>query len=158
VNDIWSVKWVLPTSTKVNNVNVYAFLTIPEDAQIGVCSHEVGHLLFGWPDLYDIDGSSQGIGKWCLMASGSWGGSPPGSKPVHPSAWCKLNQGWVSQQTVVSNGSLTLEDVKTSKMVYRLWTNGDKTSKEYFLVENREQVGFDQSMPGQGLLGNVTSC
>ena len=34
---------------------IFAYLTIPEDAKIGVCAHELGHLLFGFPDLYDID-------------------------------------------------------------------------------------------------------
>lgn len=43
--------------------------------------------VFGWPDLYDIDNSSAGIGSWCLMGSGNWGSG--GDRPVHPSA-CKL--------------------------------------------------------------------
>ncbi|KAF2801772.1 M6 metalloprotease [Mytilinidion resinicola] len=151
-NDIWSVKWVLPKSTLVNNVNVYAFLTVPEDAQMGVCSHELGHALFGWPDLYDIDGSSEGVGDWCLMGSGSWGGSPVGSKPCHPSAWCKVNQGWVELDAIEFNGRIKLEDVKTGNKVLRLWSHGNTASKEYFLVENRQQAGFDTSLPGGGLL------
>ena len=40
--------------------------------------------VFGWPDLYDTDDSSAGIGSWCLMSAGSWGGG--GLRPVHPSA------------------------------------------------------------------------
>ena len=55
--------------------------------QIGVCAHELGHLLFGWPNLYDTDESSSGLGNWCLMAGGSWNGD--GDIPAHPSAWCK---------------------------------------------------------------------
>ena len=37
-------------------------------------AHELGHLLFGFPDLYDTDYTSEGIGDWCLMAAGSWNG------------------------------------------------------------------------------------
>ena len=68
---------------------------MPEDCKIGVCAHELGHLLFGWPDLYDIDNSSSGLGEWCLMAGGSWNGYL-GDIPAHPSAWCKADQGWVT--------------------------------------------------------------
>ena len=39
-----------------------------------MCAHELGHLLFGFPDLYDPDGTSEGIGDWCLMSGGSWNG------------------------------------------------------------------------------------
>ena len=74
------------------------YLTVPEDAKIGVCAHELGHLLFGFPDLYDTDGASEGIGNWCLMAGGSWNGG--GDIPAHPSAWCKANQGWVTVNNV----------------------------------------------------------
>jgi immune inhibitor A len=151
VNDIWSLKWVLPRRAFVDGVSVYAFLTIPEDARIGVCSHELGHLVFGWPDLYDTDYSSQGIGNWCLMAGGAWGGNPSGTRPCHPSAWCKANQGWVNVVNATTNGALTLRDVKTIREVRRLWTNGDLTSQEYFLIENRQQTGFDASLPGAGL-------
>jgi len=150
VNDIWSVKWTLPTVRPLNNVNVYGFLTIPEDSKTGVCAHELGHLLFGWPDLYDTDQSSAGIGKWCLMSYGSWGGG--GDRPVHPSAWCKANQGWVSVINETENHQITLADVKSCFQTHRLWKNGDNTSKEYFLIENRQLTGLDESMPGSGLL------
>ena len=58
--DIWSHKWVLPSERSVDGTKVYAYLTIPEDARLGVSAHELGHLLFGWPDLYDTDNTSEG--------------------------------------------------------------------------------------------------
>ena len=93
-NDIWSHKWVLAGGAlNADGTKIFGYLTVPEDAKLGVCAHELGHLLFGWPDLYDTDDTSEGIGNWCLMAGGSWGGG--GDTPAHPSAWCKANQGWV---------------------------------------------------------------
>lgn len=149
-DDIWSHKWILPGGARpVDQTKVYAYLTVPEDSKIGVCAHELGHLLFGFPDLYDTDNSSEGIGNWCLMAGGSWGGG--GDTPVHPCAWCKANQGWVSVDNRTSNGVVQIADVKTSNKVYRLWTTGT-TGNEYFLVENRQRTGFDESLPGEGLL------
>jgi immune inhibitor A len=148
--DIWSHKWTLDGGARtVDGTKVFGYLTVPEDAKIGVCCHELGHLLFGFPDLYDTDGTSEGIGNWCLMAAGSWGGG--GDTPVHPSAWCKANQGWASVDNRTANGSVSFPDVKTSHNVVRLWKDGAPSS-EYFLVENRQQTGFDASLPGPGLL------
>lgn len=45
-----------------------------------------------------------------------------------------------------------MDEVKSTKRIHRLWKNGDSSSKEYFLVENRGITGFDQSLPGSGLL------
>ena len=147
--DIWSHKWTLPAALNVDTKKIFAYLTIPEDAKIGVCAHELGHLLFGFPDLYDTDNTSEGIGNWCLMAGGSWNGG--GDIPAHPSAWCKVNQGWVSTTNVTTNGVVSLPDVKTSHNVHRLWKNGAAGS-EYFLVENRQRTGYDARLPGEGLL------
>jgi immune inhibitor A len=149
-DDIWSHKWVLPGGARaVDRTKIFAYLTVPEDCKIGVCAHELGHLLFGFPDLYDTDSSSEGIGNWCLMAAGNWGGG--GDVPVHPSAWCKANQGWVAVNTVKTNGAATIADVKTSNTVHRLWKNGTG-GNEYFLLENRQMTGFDMSLPTGGLL------
>lgn len=149
--DIWSHKWTIAGGAMpVDSTKVFGYLTVPEDCRIGVCAHELGHLLFGFPDLYDTDNSSEGIGNWCVMASGSWGGG--GDHPTHPSAWCKVNQGWVSVDNRTANGMVSIADVKSAHTVYRLWKDGGP-GKEYFLVENRQQTGsFDVSMPGSGLL------
>jgi immune inhibitor A len=148
-SDIWSHKWVLPAERSVDGSKVFTYLTIPEDAKLGVSAHELGHLVFGWPDLYDTDYSSEGVGNWCLMGGGSWGLG--GDRPTHPSAWCKANQGWANVINQQTNGYVTVDEVKTSRTVHRLWKDG-AGGNEYFLVENRMQSGYDESMPGQGLL------
>jgi immune inhibitor A len=147
--DIWSHKATLPSAYAADGTQIYGYLTIPEDAKIGVCSHELGHLLFGFPDLYDTDYSSNGIGDWCLMSGGSWNGG--GDIPAHPCAWCKVNQGWVSSTVVSGNSAVTIPDVKTSHNVLRLWKDG-ASGAEYFLVENRQRTGYDADLPGDGLL------
>ena len=147
--DIWSHKWVLPAEYAADGTKVFAYLTIPEDAKLGVSAHELGHLLFAFPDLYDTDYTSAGIGNWCLMAGGSWNAG--GDTPAHPSAWCKAQQGWVSVENVTADGPVTLPDVKTSRTVHRLWTDGSQGT-EYFLLENRGRSGYDSELPGEGLL------
>ncbi|WP_432498300.1 M6 family metalloprotease domain-containing protein [Kineococcus gypseus] len=147
--DIWSHKWVLPAERPSDGASVYAYLTIPEDAKVGVSAHELGHLVFGWPDLYDVDGTSEGVGNWCLMGGGSWNGG--GDTPAHPSAWCKAQQGWVSVREVTADEEVTVTDVAASRQVLRAWTGGAR-GEEYFLLENRRRTGFDRDLPGDGLL------
>ncbi|NMM17818.1 MAG: M6 family metalloprotease domain-containing protein [Cellulomonas sp.] len=147
--DIWSHKSVLVSALAVDSTKIYGYLTIPEDAKIGVGAHELGHLLFGFPDLYDTDYSSEGVGNWCLMSGGSWNGG--GAQPSHPSAWCKVNQGWVTTTVVTTNGALTIPAVESSHTVFRLWKDGASGS-EYFLLENRQPIGYDAALPGWGAL------
>lgn len=149
-SDIWSHKWILAGGAyNADQTKIYAYLTVPEDSLIGVCCHELGHLLFGFPDLYDTDYSSEGVGNWCLMGGGSWNGG--GAIPAHPSAWCKDNQGWATAVVPTANATVNIEDVKTGHRIYKLWKNGTPGS-EYFLVENRQRTLYDQALPGGGLL------
>jgi immune inhibitor A len=147
--DIWSHKWTFASPYSTDSTRIFAYLTIPEDAKIGVCAHELGHLLFGFPDLYDIDDSSEGVGNWCLMGGGSWNGS--GDVPAHPSAWCKIQQGWASAVNVTSSGTVTFTDIKSGRTAHRLWHDG-QPGAEYFLVENRQRTGYDSLLPAGGLL------
>ena len=129
---------------------IYAYLTVPEDCKVGVCAHELGHLLFGFPDLYDTDNTSEGIGNWCLMGAGSWNNG--GNTPAHPSAWCKAQQGWVKVQNhKKKQKKAAIKDVKSGYKVHRLWKDGI-IGDEYFLVENRQKTLFDSYLPDNGLL------
>lgn len=149
LGDIWSHKSTLTSAYTADATQIYGYLTIPEDAKIGVSAHELGHLLFGLPDLYDTDYSSEGIGNWCLMAGGTWNGG--GEQPAHPSAWAKADQGWVTTTVVTTNGNLTVPAVETGHSIFRLWKDG-APGTEYFLLENRQQTGYDAALPGSGLL------
>ncbi|MBU2663765.1 M6 family metalloprotease domain-containing protein [Actinoplanes bogorensis] len=146
---IWSHKFALREPRRTDGITVYGYLTVGEDAKLGVCAHELGHLLFGFPDLYDADYSSAGVGSWCLMGAGEWNGG--GDVPAHPSAWCKAGQGWVSVTNVTAAGDVTLPDVKDSHNVLRLWHDG-ASGPEYFLAEHRRRTGYDAKLPGDGML------
>jgi immune inhibitor A len=149
-SDIWSHKWLLPQELTTDQSKVYAYLTVPENCKLGVCAHELGHLLFGFPDLYDTDYSSEGVGDWCLMGGGSWNNG--GDTPAHPCAWCKAQQGWVQTINLTNNKkAVAMAGVTDSKKVYRLWQKGNR-GNEYFLLENRQQRKFDRFLPGNGLL------
>ncbi len=153
--DIWSHKWgISPRSRDGVYVSAYSiqpeYWNAPGDITIGVYAHEIGHL-FGLPDLYDTDNSSRGIGKWSLMSGGSWNGSL-GSSPAHMDAWCKSQVGWVTPINVTGNmAGAVIPRVMDNPTVFRLWDNG-AIGNQYFLIENRQKVGYDAQLPGAGLL------
>jgi M6 family metalloprotease-like protein len=119
---------------------------------IGVFTHEFGHI-FGLPDLYDTDNSSAGLGNWCLMAGGSYGGDGAHeATPAHMSAWCKEKLGWVTP--IVVNSYIPQQKIKLVEKypeIYKFNARGTPGG-EYFLVENRQKVGFDQYLINGGLL------
>jgi M6 family metalloprotease-like protein len=55
---------------------------------MGTVAHENGHLLMGWPDLYDNDGSSAGVGPYDLMGFDDW------AAPQRPDPSLRLAAGW----------------------------------------------------------------
>ncbi|MBI2427459.1 MAG: M6 family metalloprotease domain-containing protein [Ignavibacteriales bacterium] len=119
---------------------------------IGVFTHEFGHI-FGLPDLYDTDNSSAGLGNWCLMAGGSYGadGSHEAT-PAHMSAWCKEKLGWVTPTLVTSY--LPQQEIKAVEKypeIYRINVR-NLGGGQYFLIENRQRIGYDQYLLGTGLL------
>ncbi len=154
--DIWSHKWGIIPRLK-DGVYISSYDTEPEywynsgDMTIGVYAHEFGHT-FGLPDLYDTDGSSRGIGRWSLMAGGSWNGNL-GNSPAHLDAWSKAKLKFINP-TNITNVSLIVQlpQIETSpEGVYRL-LGSNATNDEYYLIENRQKVLYDSSLPSAGLL------
>ncbi len=105
---------------------------------IGTVAHETGHA-FGLPDLYDISGSTQGIGGWGLMGSGNY------SRPYSPSsydAWSLFVLGWATLDTLTSSRTVLASPRLLSDTIYYARTaNPD----EYLLIENRQAVLSDTS-------------
>ena len=143
---IWSHASGIPEQYR-DGVYVSSYSTEPENGGIGVFCHEFGHVI-GLPDLYDYTYLSSGVGEWCCMAGGSWGHRDSadlrGSSPTHFSAWCKQELGWMAPVNLTHNQmGLTIPPAEQSPVAYRLWDNGDSTGSQYFLVENRQNIGFD---------------
>jgi M6 family metalloprotease-like protein len=119
---------------------------------IGVICHEFGHVC-GAPDYYDTDyaigGQYNGTGKWDLMATGVYCGSPSGSRPSHFNPNEKYRAGWLNPILLTSSSTITIPDITTNNVVYKYNTT---TPGEYFLIENRQQTGFNTDIPGHGLM------
>ena len=113
---------------------------------IGVLAHETGHAL-GLPDLYDYDGSTQGIGAWGLMGTGS---HTARYSPSHLSAWEKEQLGWVRVTWLREGTPISLPPVAREPRIFRYDLPGN--TGEYLLFENRQKLGSDKRLPGHGLL------
>ena len=136
------------------NGKLWSYVIIPElkrgnMSTISTMCHETGHSL-GLPDLYarPENPGSEGAGRWCIMSNQVLNG-----RPQHFSAWSKEQLGWLTPVVVdpTIKQKLILGPVEGSsteclKVLVR------RDGSEYFLLENRRNTGFDQSLPAEGLL------
>ncbi|ACR79144.1 M6 family metalloprotease domain-containing protein [Kosmotoga olearia] len=156
--DIWSHSGDIWPYLYLDGVYIKHYTIQPETVggkllTIGVACHELGHV-FGLPDLYDTDYSSDGIGLWGLMAAGAWNGiHRAADSPAHMCAWSKKELGWVTVGSLNGfNGHELLSPVETNFEVL-MFENADRPAgEEYFLLENRQLLGYDAALPGAGLL------
>jgi hypothetical protein len=129
----------------------------PFPPTVGTFAHEWGHVL-GLPDQYDYGYESAGTGIYSLMAGGSWGFWYPnatfegslmflGNSPTHLDAWSKYRLGFIEPIKVEPGAtvSVTLPPAELAPVVYRMDVP-NSGGKEYFLLENRQHVGFDQGL------------
>lgn len=123
-------------------------------ATIGVLCHELGHLLFDLPDLYDRRGNGMGIGRWGLMGLGGWNRTDgaAGETPAHMLAWSKEQAGFIRPQHVAGG---------VSRVELRAASDGDDALTialdnyrhgERLMLEHRRRAGYDQGLPGSGVL------
>lgn len=156
---IWSHQWYISPLT-LDNITFESYQIEPAGRgkygnqgliRIGVLCHETLHV-FGLPDLYDASYRTGGLGNFCLMAGGEWNGSD-GACPAHPSVWCKKELGWITCKRAVE-GINTIGESATDDEAFYKFAPSSFNSKEYFLMENRQSVGFDKHLPGnkRGLL------
>ena len=122
------------------------------DLSIGTFTHETGHMLCRFPDLYDYgerDGDfekSSGMGQYCLM---SWGNHLNGGKTPSPiCAYLRDLAGWCDREVILNQAGQFEAGHGDYRTARRFRT--DK-AHEYFLVENRNQGGLDQYLPDSGL-------
>ena len=152
---IWSHRGFRAGGNTPDGRSVDEFLTVSEDSPLGVWCHELGHLLFDWPDLIEgTDENGQPITHtWCLMSSGGWNGhyadSGPGTVPAHPCAPLKARQEWLTVAIGV-DGSTEIAEIEASHSAIKLLPQA--SGQEYLFVENRQRTLFDRALAGSGLL------
>ena len=172
-HDILSHHDFIPIADTVDGIRVSGtdsagYMMLAENSPLGTFAHEFGHSL-GLPDLFDTTYNSRGVGDWDLMGYGGWlggGTARDGSSPAHLGAWAKVFLGWVTPTQITPDESpahgVQINQAETpGATIIQLLDNPDGTDDwdtdgngdgEYFLVESRQLVGYDNALPGAGLL------
>jgi len=137
---------------------------------IGVFVHEFGHVL-GLADHYDV---AYGLGtfnvkNWDTMANGSHNNDM--NCPPLFSAFERAELGWLDYEMLNSEVDSVCTLPPLSQLLpsqrpansqqptanslltkaYR-WSVPGTEGREFFVMENRQQVGFDESLPGHGMV------
>jgi len=166
-NTIWSHSWYLSgdpnddKSVTYNGVKIDNYTIQPElegntgntICGIGGIVHEFGHAL-GLPDWYDTDydepstgGQAFDLGLWDVMAAGCWNNNS--KTPSNHGAYSKILLGWQTTTELKENQSVNIPNANDNNISFKFYS-GNKN--EFFLLENRQQVGWDLYIPGHGML------
>lgn len=115
---------------------------------IGTFCHEYGHCL-GLPDIYDVDYSGgYGMGSYDIMSHGSYLNN--GNTPPSYSAFERYSVGWLTYDDVTSSCDVSLRPLAETNRAVRLSSRANPN--EYFVIENRQLVGWDAYLPARGLM------
>lgn len=119
-------------------------------AGIGTICHEFSHCL-GFADMYDTTGGGgYGMSVFDVMDQGSYNGN--GFVPCNYTAFERIYAGWVEAIELIDPA--TVKDMKSVSDYGRPFIMYNyKNTNEYFLMENRQNTGWDEGLYGSnGLL------
>lgn len=116
---------------------------------IGTFVHEFSHVL-GLPDLYCTSGdlSNETPGLWSVLDQGCFNNSS--RTPIGYSAYERYYLGWLEPTEVTEPMTLDLYPITSSNTALKI--TSPSNPDEYFLIETREQEGWDTYINGRGLL------
>jgi M6 family metalloprotease-like protein len=118
-------------------LNRYQMTNMGNALSLYVFSHETGHMLFGWPDLY-------GFGDYCLM-----GNYMDPTNPVPVNDFFRADQGWIPLTDITASTNATFA-VGAHETGYR-YVNPAK-SQELFFWSNSQNTGRWSALDGSGIL------
>lgn len=117
---------------------------------IGTILHEYCHCL-GLPDLYPLGGATafSAVDEWDLMDGGNY--TNHGWCPPNLSMMEKMVLGWGQPVELTSTTAVTaMKSVSDGGDTYIIRNPANRN--EYYLLENRQQKGWDTGCPNNGLL------
>lgn len=141
---LWPHSSVVSYSADGVSTYRYQITNIGSSLSLATFCHENGHMICFWPDLYDYGGDSAGVGNFCLMCS-----SGAANNPVQPCAPLKDRAGWSTSLTLLEG---LLNDASIDARFNQFYKLPHPTvESEYYLIENRQRTGRDQSIGDSGI-------
>lgn len=113
---------------------------------VGTFIHEFSHVL-GLPDLYATSYTSAFTpGSWSVLDYGPYNNN--GCTPPLYSIYERYSLEWIEPTVIDGPTNITLKEISANKGCIIKTENED----EFFLLENRQQKGWDKYIPGHGML------
>ena len=152
---IWPHKFNIYGNKKVGELSLYSYACVSELGKTeaidgyGTFIHEFSHCL-GLPDLYPISSDAYSFfDEWDLMDGGNYANNS--WSPPHYSAFERQRCGWMNPVELTSSTTISgLPPFDQEAVAYII--RNDNDANEYYLLENRQQRGWDTYVPGNGLL------
>ena len=124
---------------------------------IGTFCHEFSHIM-GLPDLYTTNYTDhKTCGSWDIMDYGCYNND--GNTPPMYSAYERWWMGWMTPELLNEAATVNLQELNRGKQAAYLTANGSGISNilmplpsTFYLLENRQQTGWDSYLPGHGLM------
>ena len=122
-------------------------------ARIGVTTHEMLHV-YGLPDLNDGARSGptgRGVGEFDIMSAAH---DLRGAQinPAHLSPWSKMKLEWIEPIEITHDGVYHLEPSELAPDIFIVRAGFEHPDLEYFLIENRQPIGYDALLWDGGIL------
>lgn len=155
-NSVWPHQWELSSANKLltldgKKIDKYActneYGTSKPDG-VGTFIHEFSHVM-GLPDLYETNNANKSVtpGEWSVLDYGPYNND--GRTPPNYSIFERNAMGWCEPRVLDGPESVTLENIAKSNDACIVPTT---VSTEFFLIENRQNEGWDAYLPGHGML------
>ena len=113
----------------------------------GTICHEYSHC-FGFPDFYYGSGYNV-VSNWDLMDYGNY--NEGGFRPCGYSAHERMLMGWLMPIELTDSANITdMPALCDEPQAYLIRNDG--AENEYYIIENRQQRGWDAQLPGSGIL------
>ncbi len=121
---------------------------------IGLFCHEFSHCM-GLPDIYPRNEkariNNQEMEFWDLMDGGEY--LQNGYAPPPYTAWERETMGWMTVDTLTTDQKgIELKTVDSGGKAFRFMNPNDNTKREYMMIENIQNEGWNYFQKGHGLL------